>query len=332
MPRAECTSAPPSATSASARSSRSPARARRRPPRAGAAGRSRRPRRRARPRRPRAARARPARHVTRGRDLRPRTPGRHPQRGRWARSPARAGTARCTPRRDASRPRRPRRTQAADQQHVCVLLERVQPDERGRVTHRFAALAPCEQRERSLVEDGAGRPATWRRSPSSHISKPGLERNAQPFQQLMAETGKRDGLRPRSPAEDVEVDERPRPKRQAERDRRRAPRQRPGCGAGPRASSAARPADRRPRGRATPPTALARAGPACGRDTRAVPMPSRRGRRRPRCRPAPSAAAPEGGCSAQRRPPVVTRTLKRSTVTLLPVEINNARRESDDAQ
>ena len=154
------------------------------------------------------------RNTGRGRDLRGDV--RHPQRGR-GRDPE-LPPEHLGARRDVTRRGRgvPARAQAADQQHVRVLLERVEADECGRVTHRFGALAPCEQCERGLVEDGAGRP----RDMAALAFEPHLEARAgaerEPVEQLMAETGKRDGLRPRSPAEDVEVDERARPKRQAD--------------------------------------------------------------------------------------------------------------------
>ena len=88
-----------------------------------------------------------------------------------------------------------------------VLLVGVESDELRGVMRCAGGLSSREQRERGLMEHGARRP----RDVTALALEPHLEAGAgakgQPFQQRVAESGKRDRLHPGSPAEDVDVDE-----------------------------------------------------------------------------------------------------------------------------
>ena len=193
------------------------------------------------------------------------------------------------------------RAQAADEEDVGVLVVRVEPDELRRVPGRALGLSASEQGERGLVEDGARRA----RDMTALVLEPHLEAGAraeaQAVQQLVAETGKRDGLRPGAPAEDVDVDERPGPATSDGADRRRARRRRRAGRGAPRASSAGFRADRPPRGRAGSPAARVTGGAGCGGGRRAGPTPSGRAGRPPPRRRVPFSAARGGECSGRSR-------------------------------
>jgi hypothetical protein len=84
------------------------------------------------------------------------------------------------------------------------------------VIRRTGGLAAREQGVRCLMKDGARRA----RDMTALVLEPHLEAWAgakdQPVQQLVAETGKRDGLHPGAPAENVDVHEGSRRQRQVQ--------------------------------------------------------------------------------------------------------------------
>ena len=168
---------------------------------------------------------------------------------------------------------------------------------------RVGGLAAREQRERGLMKHGARRPGDVTALALEPHLEAGAGAEGQAVEQLVAEPGQRDRLHPRAPAEHVDVDERARaaasgaagsPPSSASVAELAAQRRRASSGAprsGSSASGKSRPGQR----------ARARAGTRLRTQVGEQPPGLVAARRvhRPRRR-VPSAAAPGGGCSAQR--------------------------------